>query len=146
MSIYKKYCTEVLDAQGNLQKFSLQYPDNFNFGYDVVDAIAAQSPGKTALVWCNTENEEHFFTFGDIREQSDRYANVFRNAGIGRGSRVMLVLKRHYEYWFAVIALHKLGAVAIPATHMLTVRDYIYRIQTAKVDAILCTPGGDVPM
>ena len=145
MSIYKRFCTEVLDEQGDLQKFSLHYPENFNFGYDVVDAIAAEDPGKTALVWCNTENEERTFTFGEIREQSDRYANVFRNAGIGRGSRVMLVLKRHYEYWFAVIALHKLGAIAIPATHMLTVRDYVYRLRMARVDAILCTPCGDVP-
>ena len=145
MSIYKRFCTEILDDQGDLQKFSLHYPENFNFGYDVVDAIAAEDPGKTALVWCNTENEERTFTFGEIREQSDRYANVFRNAGIGRGSRVMLVLKRHYEYWFAVIALHKLGAIAIPATHMLTVRDYVYRLRMARVDAILCTPCGDVP-
>ena len=145
MSIYKRFCTEVLDEQGDLQKFSLHYPENFNFGYDVVDAIAAEDPGKTALVWCNTENEERTFTFGEIREQSDRYANVFRNAGIGRGSRVMLVLKRHYEYWFAVIALHKLGAIAIPATHMLTVKDYVYRLRMARVDAILCTPCGDVP-
>ena len=145
MSIYKRFCTEVLDERGGLQKFSLHYPENFNFGYDVVDAIAAEDPGKTALVWCSTENEEHIFTFGDIREQSDRYANVFQNAGIGRGSRVMLVLKRHYEYWFAVIALHKLGAIAIPATHMLTVKDYVYRLRMARVDAILCTPGGDVP-
>ena len=145
MSIYKQFCTEVLDEQGNLQKFSLDYPDNFNFGYDVVDAIAEETPGKIALVWCNTENEERTFTFGEVREQSNRYANVFQNAGIGRGSRVMLVLKRHYEYWFAVIALHKLGAIVIPATHMLTAKDYIYRIHMAKVDAILCTPSGDVP-
>ena len=145
MSIYKKFCTEVLDEQGNLQKLSLNYPENFNFGYDVVDAIAEEIPSKTALVWCNTENEERTFSFGEVKEQSNRYANVFQNAGIGRGSRVMLVLKRHYEYWFAAVALHKLGAIVIPATHMLTVKDYIYRIRMAKVDAILCTPHNDVP-
>ena len=145
MSIYKKFCTEVLDEQGNLQKLSLNYPENFNFGYDVVNAIAEEIPSKTALVWCNTENEERTFSFGEVKEQSNRYANVFQNAGIGRGSRVMLVLKRHYEYWFAAVALHKLGAIVIPATHMLTVKDYIYRIRMAKVDAILCTPHNDVP-
>ena len=145
MSIYKKFCTEVWDAHGNLQKLSLNYPETFNFGYDVVDAIAEETPSKTALVWCNTENEERTFSFGEVKEQSNRYANVFQNAGIGRGSRVMLVLKRHYEYWFAAVALHKLGAIAIPATHMLTVKDYVYRIRMAKVDAILCTPSGDIP-
>lgn len=145
MSIYKKFCTEVLDGQGKLQKFTLDYPDDFNFGYDVVDAIAEETPDKTALVWCNTEGEEYIFSFGEIKRQSDRYANVFQSAGIGRGSRVMLVLKRHYEYWVAVIALHKLGATVIPATHMLTVKDYIYRIRMAKVDAILCTPQNDIP-
>lgn len=145
MSIYKKYSREILDEQGNLQKFDLNYPDSFNFGYDVVDAIAEETPDKTALVWCNTENEEHTFTFDDIRKNSNRIANVFQNAGIRRGMRVMLVLKRHYEYWFAVIALHKLGVTVIPATHMLTVSDYAYRIRMAKVNAIVCTPHNDVP-
>ena len=145
MSIYKKFCREVLDGQGNLQKLTLDYPANFNFGYDVVDAIAEDTPNKTALVWCNTEGEEHVFSFMEVKKQSDRYANVFQKAGIGRESRVMLILKRHYEYWFAVIALHKLGATVIPATHMLTVKDYIYRIRMAKADAILCTPQNDVP-
>lgn len=145
MSIYKNFCREVLDESGNLLDLTLCYPENFNFGYDVVDAIAAETPQKRALVWCNTENEEHTFTFAQVAEQSARYANVFKTAGIGRGSRVMLVLKRHYEYWFAAVALHKLGATVIPATHMLTVKDYIYRIRMAKVDAILCTPYNDVP-
>jgi len=145
MSIYKKFCTELLDEKGNLQKLTLNYPDDFNFGYDVVDKITEETPDKTALVWCNTENQEHIFSFADVMKQSNRYANVFRSAGIGRGSRVMLILKRHYEYWFAVIALHKLGATVIPATHMLTVKDYVYRIRMAKVDAILCTPQNDVP-
>lgn len=145
MSIYQKYCKEVLDEQGNLEKFSLNYPANFNFGYDVADAIAADTPDKTALVWCNNENEERIFTFRDVKIQSNRMANVFKNAGIRRGMRVMLVLKRHYEYWFAVIALHKLGAVVIPATHMLTVSDYVYRIRMSETDAIVCTSQDGVP-
>ena len=145
MSIYKKYSKEHLDEQGNFQKLTLDYPDDFNFGYDVVDAIADKTPEKTALVWCNTENEEHTFTFSDVKKYSNRMANVFKNAGIRRGMRVMLVLKRHYEYWFAVVALHKLGVTVIPATHMLTVGDYVYRIRMAKADAIVCTPHNDVP-
>ena len=145
MSIYKKFCREIFDGQGNLQNLTLDYPDNFNFGYDVVDAIAAEAPDKTAIVWCNTESEEQIFTFAQVKAQSDRFANVLKNAGIRRGSRVMLVLKRHYEYWFAAVALHKLGATAIPATHMLTVSDYVYRIQMSKVDAVICTPFNGTP-
>ena len=145
MSIYKKFCTEVWDAQGKLEKIHLHYPENFNFGYDVVDAIAEKTPDKTALVWCNTENEEHIFSFAEVKKQSDRFANVLKNAGIRRGSRVMLILKRHYEYWFAAVALHKLGATAIPATHMLTVKDYVYRIRMSRVDAVLCTPQNGTP-
>lgn len=91
MSIYTKYCTEVVDENGSLQKITLNYPDNFNFAYDVVDVIAKQTPDKRALVWCNTENEEHIFSFKDISEYSNRYANVFKNAGIGKGDKVMLV-------------------------------------------------------
>ncbi|MEA4813463.1 MAG: AMP-binding protein [Oscillospiraceae bacterium] len=145
MSIYQKYCTEITDEFGSLKKFALNYPDNFNFGYDVVDLVADESPDKKALIWCNTENEEHVFTFSDIKKYSNQMANVFKNAGINRGDRVMLILKRHYEYWFATIALHKLGAVVIPATHMLTVSDFVYRIRSSKVKAIVCTPQNEVP-
>ena len=143
MSIYKRFCQETVGENGTLMDISLHYPDNFNFAYDVVDAIAAETPEKRAMVWCNAENEERFFTFSDIKEQSDRMANAFRAAGLKQGDRVMLVLKRHYEYWFAVLALHKLGVTAIPATHMLTVSDYVYRLRMAKVNAIVCTPYGD---
>lgn len=145
MSIYQKYSQAILDAEGRLKAFTLDYPDNFNFGYDVVDTIAAESPDKTAMIWCNAEGEEHRFSFADVKKQSNRMANAFYAAGLRRGMRVMLVLKRHYEYWFAVVALHKLGVTAIPATHMLTVRDYAYRIRKAKVDAIVCTPHNQVP-
>jgi len=145
MSIYQQYCNEIFDENGNLQKLTLDYPDDFNFGYDVVDKIAEEAPDKKALVWCNAEGEEHIFTFSDIRKYSNRMANVFRSAGIGHGDRVMLILKRHYEYWFAAVALHKLGAVMIPATHMLTVSDLIYRLKTARVNAVVCTSQNDVP-
>ena len=145
MSIYKNFCSEITDGNGHLSKLILDYPDNFNFGYDVVDRIAEETPDKRALVWCNVEGEEHIFSFDEIRKNSNRMANVFRNAGIGRGDRVMLILKRHYEYWFAAIALHKLGAVMIPATHMLTVSDFVYRIRASRVKAIVCTARNEVP-
>ena len=145
MSIYQKFCTEMIDEEGNLKKLTLDYPHNFNFAYDVVDAIAEETPDKRALVWCNTENEEHIFTFEDISKYSNQMANVFRQAGIGRGDRVLLVLKRHYEYWFAAVALHKLGAVMIPATHMLTVKDFVYRIKASKVKGVVCTAQNNVP-
>ncbi len=144
-SIYQRFCTEIKDENGGLKKLTLNYPDNFNFGYDVVDEYAAVSPDKRAMVWCNVENEEHIFTFLDVKRYSNKMANVFREYGIGRGDRVMLVLKRHYEYWFAAVALHKLGAVMIPATHMLTVDDFVYRINASGVKAIVCTTQDDVP-
>lgn len=145
MSIYQRFCTEIMDGHGNLEKFTLKYPENFNFGYDVVDVMAEETPDKTAIVWCNTENEEHIFTFSDIRKYSNQMANVWREAGIARGDRVMVILKRHYEYWFAAVALHKLGAVMIPATHMLTENDLIYRIKASKAKAIVCTPQDEIP-
>ncbi len=145
MSIYKKYCTEVIDENGAFKEFKLNYPDDFNFGYDVVDAIAQQTPDKKAIVWCNTENEEHIFSFSDVSRYSNKMANVFKDAGITKGDKVMLVLKRHYEYWFAAVALHKLGAVMIPATHMLTVSDFEYRIKASGVKAVVCTAHDDVP-
>lgn len=145
MGIYQRFCKEVMDSQGNLEKFTLKYPENFNFGYDVVDVIAEETPDKTAIVWCNTENEEHIFTFSDIRTYSNQIANVWKKAGIARGDRVMVILKRHYEYWFAAVALHKLGAVMIPATHMLTESDLVYRLKASKAKAIVCTPQDEVP-
>lgn len=145
MSIYQKFCKEVTDNEGNLRSISLDYPENFNFGYDVVDAVADTEPQKTALVWCNTENQEHIFTFSDVKKFSNQMANVFKKSGLKRGDRVMVVLKRHYEYWFAAVALHKLGITMIPATHMLTVNDLVYRVKASKVSAIVCTAQNDVP-
>ena len=145
MSIYRNFCRETFDENGNLTHFDLQYPDNFNFGYDVVDAIAAETPDKTALVWCNTEGTERIFSFADMRRLSNRAANVFSQAGVRRGDRVMVVLKRHSEYWVTAIALHKLGATMIPATHMLTVDDFVYRIRCSQARAIVCTPQNHVP-
>lgn len=145
MSIYQHFCSETVDNSGRLERISLHFPENFNFAYDVVDALGEQSPEKRALVWCNGEGEEHIFTFSDLKAGSSRMANVFAQAGIRRGDRVMLILKRHYEYWFAVLALHKLGAVAIPATHMLTEADLVYRFRAAQVKAVVATPFNGIP-
>lgn len=145
MSIYKRFCREIMDEKGNLKKIILDYPDNFNFGYDVVDRIAEENPDKRAMVWCNAEGEEHVFTFSDIKKYSNKMANVFAGNGIKKGDAVMLVLKRHYEYWFAAVALHKLGAVMIPATHMLTEKDFAYRFRAAGIKAIVTTTQDQVP-
>ena len=145
MSIYQKFCNETFDESGRLAKFELNCPDDFNFGYDVVDAIADETPQKRALVWCNAEGDERVFSFDEIRRLSNRAANVFSAAGVGRGDRVLVVLKRHYEYWICTVALHKLGAVLIPATHMLTADDLRYRIARADVKTVVCTPDDGVP-
>ena len=145
MTVYQNYCREEFDGDGRLTHMELDFPEDFNFGYDVVDTYAALEPDKRALVWCNTQNEEHIFTFADIKAYSNRVANVLREAGITRGSRVMVILKRHYEYWFVAIALHKLGAVMIPATNMLTVKDLEYRLTASRADAVICTPQDGVP-
>ena len=145
MSIYREFCTETVDASGRLADIDFHYPSDFNFGYDVVDRIADETPSKRAMVWCNTENEEHIFSFDDIRRMSNRTANVLKAAGIKRGDKVMVCLKRHYEYWFTAVALHKIGAVLIPVTHMLTAEDFIYRLQVSEAKAIIATPLNNVP-
>ncbi|MDR1332110.1 MAG: AMP-binding protein [Tannerella sp.] len=118
--------------------FKINVPDDFNFGYDVVDAWAATEPGRKALTWTDDRGHHTDFTFAGIKEHSDRTAAYFQTLGIGRGDMVMLILKRRYEFWFAIIALHKLGAVAIPATHLLTKKDITYRAAAAGIRAIIC--------
>ena len=142
MTIYQNFCTEGFGADGRLTDIRFHYPDNFNFGYDVVDAIAAREPEKRALVWCNAEGGERVFTFGGISRLSNRAANVLYDAGIRRGDHVMVCLKRHYEYWYTAVALQKLGAVLVPVTHMLTVKDLVYRMGCIPVKGIICTPTG----
>ena len=145
MSIYQRFCKETFDEKGRLVKFEVSYPDNFNYGYDVVDAIAAETPDKRALVWCNTEGEERIFTFDDIRRLSNQAANMFLSAGIRKGDYVITALKRHYEYWITAVALHKIGAILTPVTYMLTAEDLLYRLRSAKIAGIVCTSEGDVP-
>lgn len=113
-------------------------PENFNFAYDVMDVWAAEKPDKTAMIWTNDAGQEIIFTFKDLKTLSDQAASYFQTLDIGYGDRVMLILKRHYEWWISMLALHKLGAVAIPATHMLTTNDIVYRNNRAGVKAIVC--------
>lgn len=113
-------------------------PENFNFAYDVMDVWAEEKPDKIAMIWTDEEDHEKFFTYKDLKLQSDQTASYFASLGIGHGDMVMLILKRRYEWWLSMLALHKLGAVAIPATHMLTKHDIIYRNNRASVKAIVC--------
>lgn len=113
-------------------------PEHFNFAYDVMDAWAEEQPDKTALLWTNDEGAERRFTFADIKQETDRAAAYLQSLGIGHGDMVMLILKRRYEFWITMMALHKLGAVAIPATHMLTTHDIVYRNERASTKAIIC--------
>jgi len=144
LNLNLKYVDEYFDAEGKLTGYKLKYPDNFNFAYDVVDEIAKAEPNRKALVWCNPKGEEHIFTYGDLKYYSDKTANMLRNKGINKGDFVMVILKRHYQFWFIILALHKLGAVIIPATFLLTAHDVIYRANASGAKAVICTGEGDV--
>jgi acetyl-CoA synthetase len=114
-------------------------PEGFNFAYDVVDETATSHPDKTALVWCDESGASRTFTFGDMKRLSDQAASFLQSVGIGKGDPVMLILKRHYQYWYCLLALHKLGAIAIPATHLLTAKDIAYRNNLADVKMIVAS-------
>lgn len=119
------------------QNFKVIVPDHFNFAYDVVDEWAKIKPNKVALLWTNDQGERIDFTFADLKRETDKTASYFQSLGIGKGDMVMLILKRRYEFWFSIIALHKIGAVAIPATHLLTKKDIVYRANAASIKAIV---------
>lgn len=125
------------------QNFKINVPDNFNFGYDIVDGWAEKEPDKVALRWTNDKGERIDFTFADIKRESDKTASFFMEQGIGKGDMVMLILKRRYEFWFSIVALHKIGAVVIPATHLLTKKDIVYRNNAADIKAIVAV-GDDI--
>lgn len=141
---YKSFCKETFDENGVLTKFEPICPEHFNFAYDVVDEFAKNEPDLRALLWCNEQGEERVFTFSELKDYSDRAAAVFARDGIKKGDRVMLILKRHYQFWYVVTALMKLGAVVIPATNLLTKKDLVYRFDAAGVTAVVCTHDGDV--
>ena len=146
MSLLEKYLTKTEfesyeDFYGN---FSINVPENFNFSYDVIDTLAKEKGGARALQWCDEKGAEAVFTYAEMKKLSDKAANVLSKAGIGRGDPVMLILKRRWEYWPVLLALHKLGAIAIPATHLLTTKDIIYRCNAADIKGIICVDDFDL--
>ncbi len=143
--IYKRYVHERYNDKGILVDYSLEYPDNFNFGYDVVDDIGLNDPDRRAMLWCNPAGEERTFTFADMMRLSNRTANFLRAQGVGKGDKVLVVLKRHHEFWYTAVALHKLGAVLIPATFMLQSHDVEYRVTAADISCVIACADCGVP-
>ena len=141
-NINLRYVEETYDDNNILKDYKLKYPDNFNFGYDVVDDIAKHDPKRIAMVWCNPKKQERVFTFEDMKILSDKAANYFKSLGISKGDKVVVILKRHYQFWYTAVALHKLGAVMVPVTFMITAHDAEYRINAASVSAVICTGEG----
>ena len=141
--IYHNFIIPTEDKDGNLTAISFQNEEKFNFAFDIIDALGRSKPDRRAMLHISNDGTERTFTFQDMKKESARAANYFKAMGIKRGDRVMLVLKRHYQFWFAILGLHKLGAVAIPATNQLLTKDFAYRFQAANVKAILCTADGE---
>lgn len=129
--------TDFSSYEDFVENFKIIVPDHFNYGFDVVDAWADEDPDRMALVWCDEDGNEASFTFGQMREYTNRTANFLSSLGIRKGDPVMLILKRRYEYWFCLVALHKIGATAIPATHLLTAHDVEYRNNAADIKMII---------
>jgi len=127
-----------------VENFSITIPESFNYAYDVADEIARREPDRVALIWCDDKGNEAVFTFGQLKRYSDKAASFFRSVGIGKGDPVMLVLKRRYEFWFCLLGLHKLGAVAIPATHLLTSKDIVYRCNAADIRMVVAVNDPEV--
>lgn len=145
-SLLDKFVSKVdfKSYQDFKENFDVKIPENFNFAYDVVDEYARMEPDKVAMVWCN-DDTDRTFTFKDLKEYSDRAANFFSQQGIKKGDRVMLTLKSRYEFWFCILALHKLGAITIPATHMLKTKDIVYRVEKAGIKMVVCIAEDGVP-
>lgn len=139
---YKRFVDEEFDEKGNLVKFDLNCPENYNFSYDVIDEVAKMYPDRVAVHWLNEAGEEHKFTFKELSEKSNQVANMFLAHGAKKGDKVMAVLKRHYEFWFLVYGLMKIGVIIIPATDQLMVKDYVYRFESASVKYVVATGEG----
>ena len=139
----QKFIHTQEDEKGALKSITFDNEDEYNFAFDTVDAIARREPDKLAMVHIANDMTERRFTFKNIKDASAQSANYFKSLGIKKGDKVMLVLKRHYQFWFAILGLHKLGAIAIPATNQLVAHDFTYRFQAAAVNAIVCTADGD---
>ena len=138
MELYKKFIKEEITKNGCLKDISFFNYENYNFGYDVIDYYGKKTPNKTALLWISHDLDEKKFSFADIMHMSNQVANYFLSLGIKKGNRVLVVLRRHYNFWISMIALHKIGAVAVPATIQLKKKDLLYRIKEADINAIIC--------
>ncbi len=143
-SYHLNFINEGYDENGILNKFEIKYPENFNFSYDIIDKYAELEPDRRALLWVDLEGNERQFTFGDLSRLSTKAANMFTAMGIQKGDHVMLVLKRNYQFWYVIMGLLKIGAIAIPATHQLTTKDFVYRFEAADVKAVIATSHADV--
>ncbi len=143
-ALYREYYKEVLDDNGNITDLEFTYDDSFNFAYDVVDKYALLEPSKLALVHKSTEGVVTKFSFSDLKRLSDKAANMLKKFGIGKSDSVMLLLKRRYEFWISIIALHKLGAVAIPTSHMVSEKDIAERLRLSLAKAVICVNSDDI--
>ena len=143
-TVADNFIESYYDENGIFNGISFKNEDKFNFAFDCVDEIAAKTPDKLAMMWVGNDKSERRFTFSDMKKYSAKTANYFESLGIKKGDTVMLVLKRHYQFWFCMLALHKIGAIAIPATNQLVEHDFSYRYKAAGVKAIVCTADGDV--
>ena len=140
MAFYEQFLdqTKFGSYEDYLKNFHVNVPENFNYAFDVLDKIAEAEPDRVALVWEHVDGREKTLTFGDIAKKSNQAARALQKMGIQKGDAVMLVLKRHYSFWYTIMALHKLGAITVPATHLLTKKDIVYRGNAAKVCAVVC--------
>ena len=142
--INENYISESRNLDGEIMHISLHYDKQFNWAYDVVDDIAVNDPDRPAMVWCNPEGEEHRFSFGEMKFWSDKCANFLVSQGVRKGDMVMVILRRHYQFWICALALHKIGAVLVPATFMLREHDLEYRLKACSCKAIVCTDAGAI--
>ena len=143
-TVADNFIESYYDENGVFNGISFKNEDKFNFAFDCVDEIASKTPDKLAMMWVGNDKSERRFTFSDMKKYSAKTANYFESLGIKKGDTVMLVLKRHYQFWFCMLALHKIGAIAIPATNQLVEHDFTYRYKAAGVKAIVCTADGEV--
>ncbi len=143
-TIARNFLESSYDEKGVFNGITFKNEDQFNFAFDCVDALAEKDPDKLAMMWVANDKSDRRFTFSDMKKYSAKTANYFESLGIKKGDTVMLVLKRHYQFWFSMLALHKIGAIAIPATNQLVEHDFEYRYKAAKVKAIVCTADGEV--
>lgn len=144
MELYEKFLTEEVNEKGQLTGVKWHVPETYNFGFDIVDWYGTNSPNKKAMIWVSSNLESRIFTFGEIMKSSNQAANYFRSLGIKKGDKILLILRRHWEFWVIIVALHKIGAIVIPATDQLKAKDIEYRFNAANVKAIVCTATGNV--